>query len=257
MNYFALLRQNSINNKYYNWYVNICQRAQTQNRQKGNDVYYERHHILPKSFKLGGEQDKMNLVHLTAREHYVAHILLSKFTVGDYRKKMVYALWYLSNRNIHTPTSRLYESTKRRYIENTKSRVDSEETRRKKAHPGELNGMHGRTHSDTVKQKLSALAKERFTGKSYEEIHGAERAAHLKQDKSKKLAEFIKNNPGVRDGKNNPNAKTYYFIDPNGEEYIVTGGLRKFCEANSLPIGSIIKVSKNRKPDYKGWKVRS
>lgn len=38
--------------------------------------YCESHHIVPKS--LGGTNDKCNLVNLTAREHYVAHLLLWK-----------------------------------------------------------------------------------------------------------------------------------------------------------------------------------
>jgi 5-methylcytosine-specific restriction endonuclease McrA len=36
--------------------------------------YKEIHHILPKS--LGGSNDKSNLVELTAREHYIVHMLI-------------------------------------------------------------------------------------------------------------------------------------------------------------------------------------
>ena len=39
--------------------------------------YIERHHILPKA--LGGKDIPGNLVDLTAREHYIAHLLLAKF----------------------------------------------------------------------------------------------------------------------------------------------------------------------------------
>lgn len=38
--------------------------------------YTESHHILPRS--LGGTDDKSNLVNLTAREHYICHLLLTK-----------------------------------------------------------------------------------------------------------------------------------------------------------------------------------
>lgn len=38
--------------------------------------YTERHHILPRS--LGGNDDKSNLVDLSAREHYICHLLLTK-----------------------------------------------------------------------------------------------------------------------------------------------------------------------------------
>ena len=43
--------------------------------------YTETHHILPKS--LGGTNDRSNLVQLTAREHFIAHLLLVKmYTPG-------------------------------------------------------------------------------------------------------------------------------------------------------------------------------
>lgn len=41
-----------------------------------NDCYCETHHIIPKSE--GGLDEPDNLVNLTAREHYIAHLLLAK-----------------------------------------------------------------------------------------------------------------------------------------------------------------------------------
>lgn len=38
--------------------------------------YTEKHHILPRS--LGGSDDKENIVELSAREHYICHLLLTK-----------------------------------------------------------------------------------------------------------------------------------------------------------------------------------
>jgi hypothetical protein len=46
--------------------------------------------VIPKS--LGGSNSKTNLVRLTAREHFVAHRLLTKMTEGENRRKMLYAL---------------------------------------------------------------------------------------------------------------------------------------------------------------------
>jgi hypothetical protein len=42
--------------------------------------YVERHHVLPKA--LGGSDDSSNLVALTAKEHFVAHVLLAKIHGG-------------------------------------------------------------------------------------------------------------------------------------------------------------------------------
>ena len=44
------------------------------------DGYVERHHILPRA--LGGSDDSSNLVALTAKEHFVAHVLLAKIHGG-------------------------------------------------------------------------------------------------------------------------------------------------------------------------------
>ena len=75
-----------INNKYKKWHDNIITNAQSR-VLKG---YKEVHHILPKS--LGGSNDKFNLVELTAREHFLVHLLLCKFTVGQAKSKMFFAL---------------------------------------------------------------------------------------------------------------------------------------------------------------------
>lgn len=49
--------------------------------------YVEKHHILPHS--LGGSDDDGNMISLTAREHYIAHLLLAKATNHP---KMIHAL---------------------------------------------------------------------------------------------------------------------------------------------------------------------
>jgi hypothetical protein len=56
--------------------------------------YIEKHHIIPKS--LGGSNDVSNLVCLTAKEHFICHLLLPKMTTGDQKKKMVYAAWRMA-----------------------------------------------------------------------------------------------------------------------------------------------------------------
>lgn len=74
-----------INNKYKTWHDNIITKAKNRTL-KG---YKEIHHILPRS--LGGKDRKSNLVALTAKEHFIIHILLCKFTIGLARRSMLYA----------------------------------------------------------------------------------------------------------------------------------------------------------------------
>jgi hypothetical protein len=74
-----------IENKYKTWHDNIITKA----KNRTLIGYKEVHHILPKSF--GGSNDKSNLVELTAREHFLVHLLLCKFTIGKEKHKMLYA----------------------------------------------------------------------------------------------------------------------------------------------------------------------
>ena len=75
-------------------YEKIIERSKNRNCLNG---YFETHHILPKS--LGGDNDKTNLVNLTAREHFICHWLLVKmFDKGTKeRNKMLYAFWIMKS----------------------------------------------------------------------------------------------------------------------------------------------------------------
>lgn len=79
-----------INNKYKSWYDSIIQKAKVRNLSG----YKEKHHIFPRC--LGGKDIKTNLVKLTAREHFIVHMLLCKFTKGQARIKMLYAFNFMS-----------------------------------------------------------------------------------------------------------------------------------------------------------------
>lgn len=95
-------------NKYTKWYMNIVERA----KNRDLDGYTESHHIIPRC--LGGSDDKNNLVSLTAREHFICHLLLTKMS-DNYLLK--YALQMMTVKNEHhgeryAPNSLLYEYAK-------------------------------------------------------------------------------------------------------------------------------------------------
>jgi len=104
-----------IQNKYTKWYNSIISNAQTRTLPK--DTYIERHHIIPRS--LGGNNEQSNLVKLTAREHFVCHLLLTKMTTGRMRYKMSKALTMImsirrvGNRSNYSITSRWYEHARK------------------------------------------------------------------------------------------------------------------------------------------------
>ena len=102
--------------KYTNWYFSIINHAKLLNRSKGGENYVEIHHIIPRA--LGGNNAKANLVALTAKEHYVCHMLLPKMCIqSNHKGKMVYAFMMLSEarngrRATHAYTGRMYERLK-------------------------------------------------------------------------------------------------------------------------------------------------
>lgn len=142
------------------------------------------------------------------------------------------------------------EVNKQRQIEINKN----PDIRASKANYGADNGMFGKTHTPEICLKLSTLASERFLGKSYEEMYGKEKADSMKEIKSYKQKEYRKEHTIA--GIKNPNAKSYMIEDPLGKEYLISGGLVKFCKDNKLWIEKIIDVAKGRLDSYKGWKVK-
>src|SRR3990167_6447191 len=74
------------------------------------NIYVERHHIIPKC--VGGTNKNINLVKLTAREHFIAHRLLTKIypnSVG-----LSNTLWLFANK-VSKTSSRKYKVTSRLY----------------------------------------------------------------------------------------------------------------------------------------------
>lgn len=77
-----------LENKYSRIYFEFIQDRKHQKFSK--DSYTEIHHIIPRS--VGGTDDVDNLIKLYPRDHFFAHLLLSKMFVGINAIKMSYAL---------------------------------------------------------------------------------------------------------------------------------------------------------------------
>jgi hypothetical protein len=110
-----------LTNKYTKLYYKIIQNAKINGRIKRRSthksyVYYENHHIIPKS--LGGSDENNNLVLLTAREHFLCHYLLCKMlNEGSYGwKKVVRAftcMYSSSSSQKRYVNTRLYERARK------------------------------------------------------------------------------------------------------------------------------------------------
>lgn len=86
---------------YKKIYYSIIEKAKTRTITE----YNEEHHIIPKS--LGGDNSKENKVKLTAREHFVCHWLLWKFSEGKDKIKMGHAFGMM---RYHDSKNRYYTS---------------------------------------------------------------------------------------------------------------------------------------------------
>lgn len=105
---------------YQKIYNDLIQYAKGQKLSIGQ--YVEVHHIIPKS--LDGTDDNANLITLTARQHYIAHMLLVKIAeehnnLQEY-KKMLYAFncmkWgRVDGKRIFKYNSRLYQKLKEKF----------------------------------------------------------------------------------------------------------------------------------------------
>lgn len=71
--------------------------------RKSVDYYTEIHHIVPKC--LGGDNSEENLVMFSAKEHYIAHLILAK--LNPEVQGLTYAAFMMSR---HSKGSRVYES---------------------------------------------------------------------------------------------------------------------------------------------------
>jgi hypothetical protein len=150
---------------YLKVYCNLIRKAENRTPPEG---YTEKHHTFPKS--IFGNNNK--IVVLTAREHYIAHLLLEKicikrYGIGDNKtRKMTLACVMMRNRS-EKYNSHLYEEVRKRYSQNMKERMKGEnnpsygvpctEDRKQKIREKHL----GRKASQETKDKMSMTRKGR------------------------------------------------------------------------------------------------
>lgn len=134
--------------------------------------YCEKHHIIPKS--LNGSNKKDNIVYLSAKDHFLCHKLLVKFTTGINNQKMWNALWRMMNKQSYSQ-QRDYTFTEKEYEE---ARINHSITQSNRMRQ-ENNPFFGKKHSNESKKKMSEAKK----GKSYEEIFGEEYASVMREQR--------------------------------------------------------------------------
>ena len=186
-----------VENKYCKIYFALFNRA----KDRSLNGYSERHHIIPRS--LGGTNDKSNLSVLTAREHFICHLLLTKMVAGKNRSKMIFALNSMMNRRTTTmhryvPNSKFYEQLRILLSEAHK------QLGRTEAHKLAISKRHkGKIVSSETRQKMSISSKSKIVGGAVKgstrseatkaKISQARKGMIFSDEHKKKLSESAKN----------------------------------------------------------------
>jgi len=138
----------------YDAYINRI--LEERKNKKNNEIYMERHHIIPKS--RGGSDVEDNLIWLYAQEHYWAHKLLALENPSD--KKLQYAWWNMAhckgkgNEREITISAEEYAQARASYVLSVSGENNTgfEKT-------GKHANWYGKTHSLEARQKISEARK--------------------------------------------------------------------------------------------------
>lgn len=206
--------------------------------------YTEKHHIIPKSFYInksktgwleGNPEDISNKVNLTAKEHFLCHLLLTKMTTGMAKTKMSFAIAILSRskklqnkvtsrtyayiKKLHSAASSItHKGVAEKHVVSLETRQKiskaktgkklSEETKKKMRKPKTAEHklhMTGRITTDATRKKLS---KSRVGKKASDETRikqslSAKCKPAISIETRKKLSESKKGNKLSETHKNN------------------------------------------------------
>ncbi len=166
MNYLTQLLQLSNNSKYAIVYCNIVSRALARATTKKDAIALlstiEQHHILPKSFKMGGDKDTANIAFLTPREHFISHKLLMRmFDDLSLTRKMRYGfVCFTMNKTGHRIL---------RAIDYAKAKEEMSKLSKMKRpwNLGKESPFKGKTHTPEKCAQISASRKGQKTSRVY------------------------------------------------------------------------------------------
>jgi hypothetical protein len=226
---------------YIKTYNKLIIKAKLESRKKSDGGYYEAHHIKPRSF--GGEGDCRNINHpnivlLTPKEHYVAHLLL--VAIYPDSPAMHKALWNMCNvkKDIrYNPSAKTYCKIRTEYIKNT---------------IGSNNHFFGKTHSDESKIKIgkASLGRQTFLGKIHtndtkNKISDYRKGKLLSDDTKHKISLSIS-------GGNHYNAKTIICTKTNN----IFGSGKELSEYLNKPFSTIRAYlnGRNKIPEWFHYK---
>jgi hypothetical protein len=148
--------------------------------------------------------------------------------------------------------------------EGSSGRIKSEEERKmiSERMRGKNNPNYGKICTEEERRNLSENMRGKnnpFYGKSHTEEYKKNRSGVGNPMYGKKRPEHSERMRQRLKGKNNPLAKTYILIDPEGVEYIVNGELMVFCNEKGIEYGcmkSALRRKQTTPRPSNGWSIR-
>ena len=192
---------------YKTIYLSLCEKGKIDRKLD----YLETHHIIPKC--MGGDDSKNNLTKLTAKEHYIAHMLLCRIYNNT---SLMYAFGMMKNNS---------NKMGRRY---TSGQYDKMKTSYSKAMK-----ISNPMFKDETRKKVSETKKRLFS-------EGILKPAVFSDDVRRKLSEKMigDNNPLRKDPSKNRTSQPIriYFEDGRIEYYSYA---KEYCLKSGVPYSTI------------------
>ena len=212
-------------------YVNLIEKYGSSSKPLG---YSERHHVHPRC--LGGDDSEENLVYLSARTHFLAHILLYKIYKDS---KLAYALSRMqgqSDGTLRRIPSHLASIAKSAFVLN-----------------------HPMKNPETVAKMVNSRD---YTSEEYlQKLKKAHNTDEIREFRK----EFTTNNNPMKDLASVAKMRESLLISPNtGKEYyvslpdgssIIVKNLRRFCQERDLPERSFWRTLSTGLPNRRGYQV--
>lgn len=168
---------------YQKIYSQLILKAKERKTVEG---YKELHHIIPKCVK--GTDDINNLVELTAKEHFIAHLLLTEIYPKSHKLK--YALWMMAsmeapNQNRYKVSANMYRIIKEQIAKKSiehKQRIS--EGLRRAYQEGKRISNAGKKMPKEFGEKIS---------KAKKGMVGTNKGIPMSEEQKRKISETLKN----------------------------------------------------------------
>ena len=148
------------NEPYIRRYKNFMELCIEMNKTLAEDDYVERHHILPQSLFPTFSKTPENIIKLTARQHFIAHMILHK-AYGGAMSQAFYAMIHMENQYHNRyvrVSSKQYEEIKNKVIEQKRQWIYTSSIYGKS---GKDAPWWGKKHSEETKKLMSFRSKGR------------------------------------------------------------------------------------------------